>query len=299
MEPVAGGRSEHGAGVSKALTPHEALANIPGWDTRGVRIEALPGGLTNRSFKVNRGGETFVLRVDADHTAAFGLDRYRERRILDVAADAGLAPDIEFGDEEAGVLLTRFVDGQAWTATDLAEPDSIVRVTALLRDVHALPLAGSRLHGEAIAAGYFAKVDHQGGDAELATFAERCVTIVAETPQADNLRCCHNDVVAENLVGQPRPMLIDWEYACDNDPLFDLASLIAYHELSRDVSQTWLSAYLGDALPEDRERLEQQCRLCDALHWLWMAARCSVSQDQKMVRRLNQLQHRIESRSAF
>ena len=283
--------------MSKTLTPHEALANIPGWDIAGVRIDPLPGGLTNRSFKVSRGSGIFVLRLDAGHTAAFGLDRKRERDILKVAASAGLAPDIVFADEEAGVLLTRYVEGKVWTAADLAKPDNIARVAAMLRDVHALPLAGSHFDGEAIAAGYFAKID-QGGDTELATFAERCVGIVAGTPQADKLRCCHNDVVAENLVGQPRPMLIDWEYACDNDPLFDLASLIAYHDLSRDLLQTWLSAYFGNALPEHRERLEQLRRSYDALHWLWMAARCSVSRNDEQRRRLEPLQQRLGSRSA-
>lgn len=284
--------------MSKTLSPQAALAAIPGWDAGDVRIESLFGGLTNRNFKVYRGSESFVLRLDADHTAAFGLDRKRERRIIDAAAGAGLAPAVEFADEEAGIFLTRFVDGQVWTPGDLAAPDNITSATAMLREVHALPLAGSCFDGEAIAAAYLASIRSEMGPAGVATFAERCVTIIAETPQSDDLRCCHNDVVAENLVGQPRPMLIDWEYACDNDPLFDLASLIAYHELSPDVSQAWLDAYLGaNVLPENRERLEQQCRLFDALHWLWMAARYTFSRDAGQLRRLEQLQERIRLRS--
>ena len=284
--------------MSKALSPHAALADIPGWDAGDVRIESLPGGLTNRSFKVYRGSECFVLRLDADHTAAFGLDRQRERRILDAAAGAGLAPAVEFADEEAGIFLTRFIDGPVWTPRDLAAPDNIVRATAMLREVHALPLAGSRFDGEAIAAGYLASIRRAISPAGVATFAERCVTIVAETSQSDDLRCCHNDVVAENLVRQPRPMLIDWEYACDNEPLFDLASLIAYHDLEQDVSDAWLEAYAGQVLPEHRERLWQLCRLYDAMHWLWMAARYSISRSEVQLRCMDRLRQCIESRPA-
>lgn len=284
--------------MSKSLNPQELLAAIPGWKAGDVHIEQLPGGLTNRSYKVSRGGDSFVLRLDADHTAALGLDRRRERRILNVAADAGLAPDIVYADEEGGVLVTRYVDGQAWTIRDLADPGHIDQATEMLREVHALPLAESRFDGEAIAAGYLVNLGSQADDASVTQFAERCVAIITETPRPDILCCCHNDVVAENLVGQPRPMLIDWEYACDNDPLFDVASLIAYHDLGQRVSDAWLEAYVGEVLPEHRERLRQLCRLYDALHWLWIAARCSISQSELQHRRMERLRQRIESRPA-
>ena len=34
--------------------------------------------------------------------------------------------------------------------------------------------------------------------------------------------CCHNDLVVGNIIAAPEIRFLDWEYACDNDPFFDL-----------------------------------------------------------------------------
>ena len=93
--------------------------------------------------------------------------------------------------------------------------------------------------------------------------------------------------------GGERTLLIDWEYACDNDPLFDLASLIGYHDLDRTSSEALLSAYCGGTRPEYREQLALQIRIYDALHWLWLAVRQSISPGSAQAKRLDQLSQRI------
>ena len=93
------------------MTPEEALSLIPGWDPASVQISRIKGGLTNRTFRVNRGGHSYVLRLDAEHTKAFNLDRSSELAILRHAAAAGLAPDVVFSDTHAGVMLCVFLPG--------------------------------------------------------------------------------------------------------------------------------------------------------------------------------------------
>ena len=72
-------------------------------------------------------------------------------------------------------------------------------------------------------------------------------------------------------------MLLDWEYACDNDPLFDLASLIGYHNLSDKKAHDLLSAYAGGPDPAMADLLEEQVRLYDAIQWLWLANRHMIT----------------------
>lgn len=276
--------------MNSPLNPRAALCPLPGWDAPDVEIQALPGGLSNRTFKVQRGDETLVLRMDGDRTLPFWIDREREVSVHRKAAQVGLAPDIVFANAAAGVLITQFVPGRTWSADDLRAHENIDHVTGLLRDVHALPLTGPRFESSKIAEAYLLRLIDIP---DRADFAQRCVDVIAAVPAAGDICCCHNDVVAANLIGLSRPMLIDWEYACDNDPFFDLASLLAYHGVGKTLSESWLSAFAGGNSPELRERLAEQRSVYDALHWLWLAVRQSAYPSLDQERTLRNLQQSV------
>ena len=89
-------------------------------------------------------------------------------------------------------------------------------------------------------------------------------------------------------------MLLDWEYACDNDPMFDLASVIGFHDLGAKRTEILFHAYSGGADSTLRERLDMQIRLFDAVQWLWFAARHSVSPNRRLAGRMKKLQQRIK-----
>ena len=93
--------------MSTVLDPAEAVCLVSGWNARDFRIEELGGGLTNRVYKLEHGGEAYVLRLDDEHTDTIGLNRFRELTILRYASAAGLAPDIFHADAEQGILLSR------------------------------------------------------------------------------------------------------------------------------------------------------------------------------------------------
>jgi thiamine kinase-like enzyme len=263
---------------------------IPGWSPEDVVIEELKGGLTNRTFMVVRGEETFVLRLNAAHTAAFNLDRSSEIAIIRSASAAGIAAETVFADPASGILLSRFLPGQVWTPADFDDPANIEALCELLRRVHALPLSGVRFNAVAIARGYTANLESRPG---LHAFALRCADIVSKIPPVRVSRCCHNDVVAQNIIATPALKLLDWEYACDNDPLFDLASLIGFHNLDSAAAANLLEAYSGGADAELRDRLGEQIRLYDAIQWLWLANRQWLNRNSNQAARLESLQQRI------
>ena len=88
-------------------------------------------------------------------------------------------------------------------------------------------------------------------------------------------------------------VLIDWEYAGDNDPLFDLASVIGYHDFDHQRQLHLLSAYAGAVTAELQEQLADQLRLYDAIQWLWLATRHRAAPNPKQAVRLEELQQRI------
>ena len=78
------------------IEPFDVIANIPGWNQKNISIEVLKGGLTNRTFKLVRQGEIFVLRLDSEYTKLFNLNRQRELKILKIASQRKLAPEIVY-----------------------------------------------------------------------------------------------------------------------------------------------------------------------------------------------------------
>ena len=276
--------------MSSRISPAEALSGIPGWDGSAVVCTELKGGLTNRIYRVERDGQQCILRLDAEHTDSYGLDRRLELSVLKQAADKGLAAKVIFSDVAAGILLRTFIPGRIWEVSDLDDTANIEALSALLHKVHALPNSGSVYDASRVARRY---LENLRSDDSLHAFGVRCQEIIDNIDVSGVTCCCHNDIVVENIISGPRLMLIDWEYACDNVPLFDLASLIAYHDLNDDKAHELLSAYSGGADPDTRELLGEQVRLYDAIQWLWFANRQMITYESGQVARLEKLQQRI------
>lgn len=276
--------------MSSTISPVEALSRIPGWGGDGVSVTELKGGLTNRIYRVERDGQQCILRLDAEHTDSYGLNRQLELSVLEQAAGNGLAPEVVFSDVAEGILLRMYIPGRTWEVSDLDDTANLEALSALLHEVHALPTCGSVYDASRVARRYVENLTSNGG---LHAFGVRCQEIIDNTEGFGATCCCHNDIVVENIISGSRLMLIDWEYACDNDPLFDLASLIAYHDLNEDQSHGLLSAYSGGAGPDKRELLDEQVRLYDAIQWLWFANRQMFTHESGQAARLEKIQQRM------
>lgn len=273
--------------MSATVDAIEALGTVPGWDPQRCRITELKGGLTNRVYHVRSDDRECVLRLDARDV---GHDRRSESDVMASAAAAGLAPAILHADADAGIFMTEYLHGRVWQEQDLESSDNLESLAQLLRRVHALPACGTIFDAERFADDYRHTI---GAKNEIAPFASRCVSIVGSRSVPESTTCCHNDIVASNVIQSAGLKLIDWEYACDNDPLFDLASAIGYHDLGARQRQVLLGEYAGGAAHDLAERLAEQVRVYDALQWLWLAARAGTSPGRNQARRLADLQGRI------
>lgn len=274
--------------MTDPLSAAAAIARIPGIEPAKARYRALGGGLGNRSWLVETDDRRLVLRLDGPLSRALGLDRQVELAVLERAAEQGIAPDVVYADTGAGILVYEYLPGRCWTREDLEDEANLEALAAVFRRVHALPLCSVPFDAAGAAARYLALIR---GDAALSAIGERCRTVIESIPAPAEVTCCHNDVVAANVVAIPALRLLDWEYACDNEPLFDLASVIGYHDLDARQQGMLLRAYAGDLAL--RERLEQQLRLFDALQWLWLAVRQVLLPCAAQRVRLEALAHRI------
>ena len=250
--------------MTESLTPESVLADIPGWEDGAV--SKLKGGLTNRSYRVENDGKVAVLKID-DHPRHVPLnERHVEARIQTTAATHGLANSVLHVTDT--VYLTEYVDGVVWSLDCLDDDANLEKLAAGLKKIHAMPLTGHTFDSVG-AARYYAR---HSSDADQDKVRE-CVEVIETMPRPQNLCCCHNDLVVANIVNTPEIRFLDWEYACDNDPFFDLATVAAHHRLSQEQSDFLLDAYFDGDGKRWREQLALQARFYEALLWLWEAAR--------------------------
>lgn len=249
--------------MSHGASPDEVLAGIPGW--HGAAFRELPGGLTNRTLQVEKDGQRAVLKIDPLPRKPPFNSRQDEARIQQRAAALGRANGVLYVQDT--VLLSEWADGEVWTPDRFDDDDNLVRLGSALREVHGLPLTGRTFDAAAAARLYAGRV--QAADREV---ARQHLAVVESLPGPTHLRCCHNDLVAENIISAPAVRFLDWEYACDNDPLFDLAVVVGHHGLSDRQTDVLLDTYFDADGIRWREKLKVQIRLYDALNRLWGAA---------------------------
>jgi len=225
------------------VEPESAAIVARLWPGRDARLEPLGGGITNRNFKAEVGGESFVLRIGGKDTELLGIDRHAEHAASRIAADLGLAPEVVGFVEPEGYLVTRFVEGEVGRV-------DVEQVGRALARLHAGPAFPGRFDSFRVVEVY------------RATALERGVAVPAAYEQAKEVadaierrrrragvapRPCHNDLLNANFIDDGgRSWIVDWEYAGMGDPFFDLGNFAVNHELDEDGERQLLRAYGSD-----------------------------------------------------
>lgn len=249
-------------------SPEIVLASIPGWEA--ATCTALSGGLTNRTWLVEDSGRRAVLKIDAEPRSAPYNSRTQEAQVQSTAASNGLANPVLYVTET--VYMTEYLEGTVWTRAVLDDDANLVRLARALRKLHSLPLTGRTFDAVSAARDYASRIR----DVDVDTVRD-CIRVIESLPLPRNLCCCHNDLVVGNVIAVPDIRFLDWEYACDNDPFFDIATVVAHHRMSEQRAWFLLDAYFDGDGARWREHLALQIKFYNALLWLWLRSR----QDQR------------------
>lgn len=248
--------------MNATTLPYDVLAGLPAW--QDAKPSLLDGGLSNHTWLLEKDGCKAVLKYDRETRGAPYNTRREEARVQYAAARAGLANRVLYVADR--VLLSEYVEGVVWTPASLTNTNNLERLANALRQLHALAPTGRSFDAAGAADVY---VQHVDRDPEIVA---KCRDIIALTRTPQRVCCCHNDLVAENIIATPAIRFLDWEYASDNDPLFDLATIVEHHQLSAAQTEHLLDVYFEGGTAW-RERLAEQRRLYRALLWLWLASR--------------------------
>lgn len=227
------------------------FAQVPSLAAEPRSVQELPGGLTNRNYKVTTPDGTFVARVCSDGGELLAIDRDNEYRNSVTAAAAGVgAPVIEYLPDRS-VLVLRYIPGRTFSNADVAAEGNIARIAAACRQLH----SGGRFAGDfdmfdiqrryrSVVAARGMRIPH-GYDALAGQFeAIRAALAIRAGPTVP----CNNDLLAGNFIDDgDRIWLIDYEYSGNNDPCFELGNIASECGLTTDALADLVTAYYGQA----------------------------------------------------
>jgi len=225
--------------------------NLRGTTTTITRIAA---GLSGAGvYRVQSAGQAFVLKVSAaGETPADWQGKLHLQRL---AASAGLAPRVVHVDEAERAILSDFVADRGFRAfySDPARRETaLTSLGRMLRRMHELPLPPDAAPKDPLA--FLALLGTALTGFALPAFVQgQLERVRTEPPPARErpLVFSHNDVNPTNLVYDGEHLLLlDWDTAGPNDPLYDLATLAVFLRMDEDTCRALLGAYEGAPLAE-------------------------------------------------
>jgi thiamine kinase-like enzyme len=233
------------------------LRRVPVFAQGPLHVEELPGGLTNRNLRVTTGnGRRYVARLSSPDASLLAVDRNAEHHDSVAAASTGIAPAVVGrvvdGAEGSGVLVLEWVDARPWTPDDVRDDANLPRIAAACRVLHAGPRFAREFDMFVLQRRYLGLVRERGF--RLPARYEEFLPVVDRIRAALAVRAgptvpCNNDLLAANVLDDgSRLWLIDYEYAGNNDPCFELGNAWSEAALEPGQLDVLLTAYDGRAL---------------------------------------------------
>jgi len=242
------------------------ISRISDWTgAEQVQVERI-AGLTNSNYRITVNGECFVLRVSGKNTQRLGINRQYEALALKSAAALDIGPEVLAFLMPEGHLVTRWVEGKHWNATEFRTPEHVCLLTEIVKRIHAMPPNGAvfspfrRVEAFVETSRGFAVPFPANFNGFIETMY--AVEAMQQRDSSDWQHFCHNDLVSVNYLyceQGSKIKILDWEFAGVGDIYYDLASVVYTHDnigpMPSDLEQVMLACYFGEATPQQCKRL--------------------------------------------
>ncbi len=255
----------------------DRLGEIPLFDGQDVdrfEIERL-GGLTNLNYRVRTPKDHLVVRLAGPGTSDY-IDRAVEHHNASAASQAGVNAELLYFDRESGTMVTRYLENSTTMTIegfrDLGAPRRAAHPSRLLHQesdpFHCAFALSSQLDRYlAVLEKRNAPIPQDYRALEEEAQAVRRALCRWPLPTAP----CHCDPLYENFLDTGERMyIIDFEYAGNTDPMWDLGDLSVEGEFTPEQDRELMLAYFGQEPPRfEWARMVMHKALCDLLWSLW------------------------------
>jgi thiamine kinase-like enzyme len=263
------------ARIAAVVRETPAFAATPYTATR------LPGGLTNSNYQLSAANRQAVVRLSSPQSALLAIDRDAEHANARSAAAAGVGPAVLGYFPDVGALIIDWVEGRTFAAGDLDDSAALAQVAATCHQLH----SGPRFLGDfdmfALQRRYLDLVMTSGfrlpnGYLDYMPTVNAMRDAVATL--AEPTVPCHNDLLAANImVSESQMWFIDFEYAGNGDPCFELGNIASESHLSVERLAELVAAYYGTESQTKLARARLFGLMSDYGWTLWASIQAATS----------------------
>lgn len=216
-------------------------------------IAYLEGGLTNVNVRVTTVDLDVVVRISNEESTMLAIDREAEYLNSRSAAASGASPRVVEFVPEQHLLVVDYIDGTTFTPDDVRDPANLRRIASSVRRLHEGPRFVGSFDMFDVQRTYLKTVQNRGfrlPDRYLDFMPqleqmERALSVldVATVP-------CNNDLLPANFIDDgDQVWIIDFEYAGNNDPCFELGNIWSEATLDPPLLEELVTAYYGRERP--------------------------------------------------
>jgi thiamine kinase-like enzyme len=248
---------------------------------RERRVEELTGGHTNKNIKVTTDDLCAVARITQESTGILGIDREAERFNTLAAAESGVgAPVLEYVTDPP-LLLIEYIESKTLDLDDLKSGEPLKRIADACRTLHAGPRFINDFNAFDLTRHYLRAIDERGiqlppgyldhlPDMDAIEKAFHALSIQTVP--------CHNDLLAFNFLDDGEKIwIIDYEFAGNNDPLFEIGNIWSDNQLSVEQLDQLMEAYDGRIVPSRVARARLQGLMSKCVWTLYTVIQGSMS----------------------
>jgi len=275
--------------LGQGQTPEEkmvetAVNKIADWSGKDIRYERILTGFTNLNWKIYLADEqkTFFLKIPGPNTEIF-IDRKLAHDASVKAAACGSAPAAVHYIEEDEIEVYEFLeDFRSCNIADMLDPEIRKNVIQAYQAFH----RGDRLIRAKTG---FDQIDEHARqtreigarlppDLDFFFWQTKRVRDAVEAAGFD-LTACYNDGYVTNYMvdAAKNVKIIDWEYAANNDPVWDLAIWSIENFFDDDARREMIEEYYGEYSPSVDARITLYHGLVAVKWGLWSALQAKIS----------------------
>jgi thiamine kinase-like enzyme len=207
-----------------------AIVQVAPWRGRRLRYQPVSGGISNTNFRIEVEGDdlSYFLKIPGRGTEMF-IDRKAAAAASKQAETIGVGPKTFDYLDHIDIEIAEFIDGRrVSTHKDFADPairNEAVRLYRRFHDAPPLPLTKTVFD---MIDEHFSQVRALGGywplDHDWLYRSYRQARAALEASGLDLVPCFNDPMPGNFLIGDDKSIkLIDFEYASNNERLYDLA----------------------------------------------------------------------------
>lgn len=235
------------------------------FQTSDFKLEETNKGLTNKNYLLRIHQQQYMVRVpyeDAHHI----VERSHEGIAMQLIKGHDFDCETFYFDPIHGIKISHYLPNvKEYQECD--DPFKIEKVALLLKRFHGLNLQSKECFYPYQR--YLKYKNNVNTPLYDLSMYEESMQVTSESPCVMCL--CHNDLVSGNLLfDDQKTYLIDYEYAANNDPLFDVISFLSENDIfDSNLRERFYQTYFDDFDDHIRKRLINWEIFQDVLWCTW------------------------------